>query len=408
MLQNHTTPRIFIAATRQNDGKTTTAVGMYSSLRERFNRVGYIKPIGQRFVEISGKKIDEDTVLINNTYHPGLPLEAMSPIAVDPWFTRYYLDKGDPAELKGKVETAFNRASWEQDFVVIEGSGHAGVGSVFNMSNAHVAQALQSKAIIVSRGGIGKPLDEISLNLALFEKYGVEVIGVIFNQVQPDKIDSLRHYAKKGVERLGVELLGIIPTINDLRKPTFGQICTELGGRWISGSDQRHRRVGKVAIAASSPDQVGRYLAPEVLLVSGGDRVMVLDHIADNADQHPEWKQLAGLVLTSGIMPDAKVLKRLQDIGVPILLLEMDAFTVATRINRMTVKTEPGDQRKIDLIQDMIREHVDVDRIVEVATSASQPVAAAAKIKKSKKTATKKVAKPRAPKKSAKKKPAGS
>ena len=61
MLLNKTTPRIFIAATRQNDGKTTTAVGLYASLRERFDRVGYIKPIGQRFVEISGKKIDEDT-----------------------------------------------------------------------------------------------------------------------------------------------------------------------------------------------------------------------------------------------------------------------------------------------------------------------------------------------------------
>ncbi|MEM1159206.1 MAG: AAA family ATPase [Verrucomicrobiota bacterium] len=379
MLLNKTTPRIFIAATRQNDGKTTTALGMYSSLRERFDRVGYIKPIGQRFVEISGKKIDEDTVLINNTYHPGLPLEAMSPIAVDPWFTRYYLDKGDPAELQGRVENAFNRASWEQDFVVIEGSGHAGVGSVFNMSNAHVAQALQSKAIIVSRGGIGKPIDEISLNLALFEKLGVEVIGVIFNQVQPDKIDSLHRYAQKGVERLGVKLLGIIPTIRDLQKPTFGQICSELGGRWISGSNQRHRRIGKVAIAASSPENVGRYLAPEVLLVAGGDRVLMLDYISENIDQHPEWKQLAGLVLTSGIMPDSDALKKLQELGLPILLLELDAFTVATRINRMTVKTEPGDQRKIGMIQDMIRDHVDVDQILASVMSDSELAAARVK-----------------------------
>jgi len=385
MLLNKTTPRVFIAATRQNDGKTTSAVGLYSSLKERFDHVGYIKPIGQRFVEINGKKIDEDTVLINNTYHPNLPLEAMSPIAVDPWFTRYYLDKGDPAELKGRVEMAFNRASWEQDFVVIEGSGHAGVGSVFNMSNAHVAQALQSKAIIVSRGGIGKPLDEISLNLALFEKHGVEVIGVIFNQVQPDKVDSLRHYAQKGVERLGVELLGIIPTMKDLQKPTFSQICSELGGRWISGSDQRHRHVGKVAIAASSSKNVGRYLEPEVLLVAGGDRIGVLNYLAEHMDRNPEWKQLAGLVLTSGIMPEASALEKFQKWGLPILLLDLDAFTVATRINRMTVKTEPGDQKKIGMIQDLIRGHVDVDRILEAVMSSKNKIAPAAKLKKMKK-----------------------
>ncbi len=379
MLQNTETPRIFIAATRQNDGKTTTSVGLYNCLKEQFKRVGYIKPIGQRFVEINGKKIDEDTVLINHTYRPGLPLEAMSPIAVDPWFTRYYLDKGDPAELKGKVEAAFNRVSWEQDFVVIEGSGHAGVGSVFNMSNAHVAKTLQSKAIIVSRGGVGKPLDEISLNLALFEKHGVEVIGVIFNQVQADKVESLRHYAQKGAERLGVDLLGIIPTQKDLSKPTFNQICSELGGRWIAGHEQRHRRVGKVAIAASAPENLDRYIEPEVLLVTGGDRVRLLNYFLDHVKDHPVWTQIAGVVLTSDYMPAEPVLKKFQELGLPVLLLEMDAFTVATRINRMTVKTEPGDDEKIELIQDLIREHVDVDKILKAVLPNSSKAGAISK-----------------------------
>lgn len=365
MLQNTKTPRIFIAATRQNDGKTTTSVGLYDCLKSRFNRVGYIKPIGQRFVEINGKKIDEDSVLINSTYSPGLPLEAMSPIAVDPWFTRYYLDKGDPSELVGKVEQAFNRASWEQDFVVIEGSGHAGVGSVFNMSNAHVAKLLQSKAIIVSRGGIGKPLDEISLNLALFQKHGVEVVGVIFNQVQADKVEALRPYAEKGCERLGVELLGIIPAKKDLKKPTFNQICSELGGRWVSGGEERHRQVGKVTVAASSAENVGRYLEPEVLLVCGGDRGHLLRYLAENVESNPEWKQLAGVVMTSGRVPDDTTLELFKKLNLPVLSLELDAFTIATRINRMTVKTEPGDTGKITMIQELIREHVDVDRILE-------------------------------------------
>jgi BioD-like phosphotransacetylase family protein len=49
---NSTTPRIFIAATRQNDGKTTAALGLIAALQRHFPRVGYIKPVGQRFVEI--------------------------------------------------------------------------------------------------------------------------------------------------------------------------------------------------------------------------------------------------------------------------------------------------------------------------------------------------------------------
>ena len=50
---NTETPRVFIAATRQNDGKTTISLGLLNRLREFYPRVGYIKPVGQRYVEIA-------------------------------------------------------------------------------------------------------------------------------------------------------------------------------------------------------------------------------------------------------------------------------------------------------------------------------------------------------------------
>src|SRR5215831_6412319 len=80
---NSTTPRVFIAATRQNDGKTTTALGLIAALQRHFPRVGYIKPVGQRFVEIEEQKIDEDTVLMNSVFSLNCPLVDMSPIAVE-------------------------------------------------------------------------------------------------------------------------------------------------------------------------------------------------------------------------------------------------------------------------------------------------------------------------------------
>lgn len=48
---NTVTPRIFIAATEQDTGKTTTSLGLYSALGSRFSNIGYIKPVGQRFTE---------------------------------------------------------------------------------------------------------------------------------------------------------------------------------------------------------------------------------------------------------------------------------------------------------------------------------------------------------------------
>ena len=107
----------------------------------------------------------------------------MSPIAVEPDFTRKYLQSSNNEALVKKIIKAFDRVAWEKDFVLCEGSGHAGVGSVFDLSNAQVAKILGAKVIIISQGGIGKPIDEVYLNQAVFEREGVEVIGVILNKV---------------------------------------------------------------------------------------------------------------------------------------------------------------------------------------------------------------------------------
>src|SRR3954469_4569843 len=218
---NTTTPRLFIAATRQNDGKTTTSLGLIAALQQHYPRVGYIKPVGQRFIEIEEQKIDEDTVLMDSVYQLNCPLVDMSPIAVEPDFTRKYLANANYDLLVKKIQRAFDRVAWEKDFVLCEGSGHAGVGSVFDLSNAQVAKVLGAKVIIVTSGGIGKPIDEVSLNQALFEKEGVKIIGVIVNKVIADKVEYVTEFVRKGLRRKGLDLLGVIPHQEMLSRPTL-------------------------------------------------------------------------------------------------------------------------------------------------------------------------------------------
>jgi BioD-like phosphotransacetylase family protein len=361
---NLTTPRVFIAATRQDDGKTTTSLGLLGLLRKRVGRIGYIKPVGQRTVDVGGMQIDEDSVLINDTYNPGLPLEAMSPIAVESNFTRNYLDHPDPASLEEKVITAFNRAAWEQDFVIIEGTGHAGVGSVFDMSNARVAELLRSRVIIVSQGGVGKPIDEISLNLSLFRARGVDVLGVILNKVIPEKIPSLYPYAEKGLARMGLPLLGIVPLNQELRKPTINQVRHELRGDWVAGAKFHRRRITRTFIGASSSRHAELYFEPDSLIITAGDREDLILAILSGVGEG-EGPRIGGVVLTQGLKPQPGLVKIMQSKNIPFISVQEDSYTVATRIHQMTVKTEPGDRQKIDLIQNLIESHVDIARIIE-------------------------------------------
>jgi len=359
---NLETPRVFIAATRQNDGKTTMSLGLLSAMQDVYHRIGYIKPVGQRFVEIEEQKIDEDTILMDRVYQLNCPLVDMSPIAVEPDFTRKYLQSSNRDALVKRIETAFDRVAWEKDFVLVEGSGHAGVGSVFDLSNAQVAKILNAKVIIVSRGGIGKPIDEVALNQALFEKEGVEIIGVILNKVIPEKTEFVCDFARRGLKRKGLELLGVIPHQRILSSPTLNLIREELDAEMLNNSTHLHNLVDDVVVGAMSVQNAIRFFKPGVLLITPGDREDLVLAAATVAGRE---RKLAGVVLTGNLRPGKNALKAIQEMQFPVLLARDDSYEVASTVHDLIVKTRPDDTQKIELIRNLIAEHVDVQKILE-------------------------------------------
>lgn len=360
---NTETPRVFIAATRQNDGKTTTSLGLLAALQKHYPRVGYIKPVGQRFVEIAEQKIDEDTVLMDQVYNLNCPLVDMSPIAVEPDFTRRYLEAANYDALVRKIHKAFDRVAWEKDFVLCEGSGHAGVGSVFDLSNARVAKILGAKVIIVTGGGIGKPIDEVALNQALFEKEGVQIIGVILNKVVKDKVDYVSDFAKRGLKRKGLDLLGVIPHRRILSAPTVDLIREELKAEPLNSAKSAHNLVEDVVLGAMGVHNAMRFFKPGVLIITPGDREDII--LAAATTQSGRGKDsLAGIVLTGDLRPNSNVLQVIREMPFPVLLASESSYQVASKVHDLIVKTRPSDIEKIAIIRDLIAENVDVKKIL--------------------------------------------
>ena len=361
---NTTTPRVFIAATRQNDGKTTASLGLIAALQKYFPRIGYIKPVGQRFVEIEEQKIDEDSVLMDSVYRLNCPLVDMSPIAVEPAFTRKYLQSANNEVLVKKIRNSFDRVAWEKDFVLCEGSGHAGVGSVFDLSNAQVAKTLGCKVIIVSQGGIGKPIDEVSLNQALFEKEGVEIIGVIINKVHVEKIPEITRFVRSGLKRKGLELLGVLPHEQLLSNPTVDLLREELRAELLNSPPTLNTLVDDVVVGAMGAQNAMQFFKRGTLLITPGDREdILLAAGAVTAPHNPDT--MAGIVLTGGLRPSDSVLKALQTLPIPVLLAQADSYQVASKVHDIIVKTRPADAEKISLIRDLVAKHINVKKIID-------------------------------------------
>ncbi len=359
---------IFIAATRQNDGKTMVSLGMFNEFCQRFSKVAYMKPVGQQYKVLDGEKIDKDAVLMHFTYNLSDKLSDMSPIAVPRGFTTNYILNGSPQTLADRVSRSYERLSRGKDFVLIEGTGHAGVGSVFDMSNADTAKLLGAKVVIVTLGGVGRPIDEIMLNKAVFESKGVELLGVIINKVAPHKYDRVREIVEKGLARHDIRLFGVVPLVQNLSRPSVAELAEDLGAEVLCGDPRMMTHtVGKFIIGDMQPHAaVDTFTGNTLLIVPGNRDGIIVTALYESLLGSREDANVAGMIFTDGTRPHQKIMDLLRRSNIPVMLVEEDSFSVATKINNSIFKLRAEETEKIQISQALVQEHVDIDRICEL------------------------------------------
>src|SRR5690606_3479687 len=136
--------RVFLAATGQNRGKTTLSLGLLAAIRERGLHLGFVKPVGQRYLMVDGTRADEDAGLMSDVFSLPDALNDMSPVTLPRGFTTDFVMGRIGDDLPRQVRDAYARVADAKDLVVIEGTGHAGVGAVIGLSNARAAAMLDA------------------------------------------------------------------------------------------------------------------------------------------------------------------------------------------------------------------------------------------------------------------------
>jgi BioD-like phosphotransacetylase family protein len=391
--------QLYLAATGQNRGKTTAALGLLDGFIARNLRTGFFKPVGQRTVIEDGVPADEDAVLVKTVF--GLPesYATMSPVHIPRGFTKSYIAGEVVEDLPALIRDA-HAGFRAHDMLLIEGTGHAGVGAVIDLSNAVVASMLGAPAIIISEGGVGRPIDEIVLNAALFASHGVEVAGAIVNKVDLGSQPGIAAVLERGLARHGIPLLGLLPVRPILSNPTLGMILDGVHGETIHSGPDLDRVIEGVAIGAMEPGHMLERVGPGTLVIVPGDREDVIltvttAHLAPqvrlvNATEAAKIAAIAaeatneraasvdghegaaiGLVLTGGYRPREPVLRAIRQADLFATIVPEDTYSVASEVHDLLVKTHAADREKVELIKALVAEHLDVDRILAVAREAA-------------------------------------
>ena len=155
---------IFVAATKQHVGKTTTSLALMSGLQKRFPKVGFIKPVGQQHVTVRSQtlntdiQVDKDICLLKEQFHlDHIDYRHMSPVIIPRGYTKKYIEgKISYEEQLAEITEAFGEVSRASDVVLIEGTGHCAVGSIVNVNNAKVASLLGASMLLIANGGLGE------------------------------------------------------------------------------------------------------------------------------------------------------------------------------------------------------------------------------------------------------------
>jgi BioD-like phosphotransacetylase family protein len=362
---------VYLAATGQNRGKTTLSLGVLDGFLRRGLSTGFIKPVGQRTVIEDGVPADEDAVLMKSVFALPEPLEQMSPVHIPRGFTKSYIDGDVVEDLPSRIVAAHAAFAADRDMLLIEGTGHAGVGAVIGLSNAQVAAMLGSPAVIVSEGGVGRPIDEIVLNKALFERSGVTVAGAIVNKVDLLAKPDLAKTLERGLARHGIPLLGVLPYRPILSNPTLAMVLEGVHGETIHAGPDLDQVIGGVAIGAMEPEHMLQRIGPAALVIVPGDRE---DVIAAIVEAHRTGAEVGGdalgLVLTGGYRPTTAVLESIRAADLFATIVPEDTYAVASEIHDLLIKTHAADRGKIEEIKALVWEYLFIDRILEVATEA--------------------------------------
>jgi BioD-like phosphotransacetylase family protein len=382
--------QLYLAATGMNRGKTTFALGLLAALVDRGLNTGFMKPVGQRYDVVDGVPADEDAILVRTVLGIPDPLDAMSPVHIPRGFTKAFISGEVVEDLGERVREAHRRVAKGRDVLLLEGTGHAGVGSVIGLSNADVARMLGAPVVIVSEAGVGRPIDEIVLNRALFARHGVEVVGAVVNKVDADAHPSLPDILRRGLGLHGIELLGTLPYRPLLSNPTLSMLVEQMPGEVLNEGADLDRAIEHVAIGAMQPRHLLERIGPGSLLIVPGDREDVIHAtIAANRTQRalsrepglldrlrnrsrygrrpedPNAIELAGMVFTGGYRPRQQDLDAIRNAGLFAYLVNEDTYRAASDVHDLLVKTHPSDAAKIAEIRHLVSEHLDVGRLLE-------------------------------------------
>jgi BioD-like phosphotransacetylase family protein len=355
---------VYITSTDYYAGKGWISLVLLRKLKSRGINAGYFHPIGTLPKKVKNVLVDEVAVYIKQT----VPLDnveenTLSPVVLTPELAEIADLDIESARKKfaSQIFNSYNKLRSIYEFIVISSSGSLfTTGANFNLSAPEIANLLDVKHIVVISKYSVEMLDNIfSAKKILKER----MAGVVINSIPNDKIELVKERITPYLEKEKIPVLGAIPYDCILASASVRELKENLEAEVICAADKIDNLVKNFCIGAMYPEAALKYFRqiPDKAVITGGDRTDI---------------QLAALetsticlILTGNIYPSAIVVSKAESLGIPLLVVKSDTFSIIEKIETMLGKLPVQGEKKIKRAEELLDNYFNFDKFLNLTKS---------------------------------------
>jgi len=344
---------LYVVSTESFSGKSGIILSLGLRFKEQQLRVGYMKPLSTLPAKIEEVLIDEDAYSTWKSLNCNYSLEHVSPIILSSQFVKDSV-RTPKIQRIALIKESFKEISKQKDIVLVEGAADLRQGRFLEMSVSQVTKLLDAKTLLIAKAQSDFVVDEI---MAAKDSLGQSLLGVILNTVPQNFIRSLEELILPIIENEGIKVFGVIPEDRVLQAVTVSEIAEHLGGEVLCAQEKIEELVEEFMVGAMSQEHALRYFRRKQnkAVITGGDRPDIQLAALETATKC--------IILTGNFRPSPIVLARAEELGVPMILADVDTYSAVDRMEELIGRIDLHEKRKIDQMKKLIDRHVDIKEL---------------------------------------------
>lgn len=329
-------------------GKSSAILGIGDRLKEKGIAVAYSKPLGA-----GASETEEDVQLVADVL--SLPPERVrAPLLNldEGTMTAHLQQEGLLDDTSALIE---HLQGIEGELVLLEGARTLAEGTSLGLSASQIAGALDARVLLIVRYTSSLDVDEL---LAAKRELGDRLLGVVLNDIVPDKKQEVREAIVPFLERQEIPVLGTLPRESLLESVSVRELSKQLKAKVLCRSDRLDLMVEGLAIGAMNVNSALEYFRKgrNLAVVTGSDRAELQLAALETSTNC--------LILTGHNPPQDYILSRAEDLEVPILAVDLDTLTTVEIADRAFGSARIQEPIKVQCARELLREHFDLDRLL--------------------------------------------